>query len=214
MQLSSIVKRSELQYHIHPVDSRQYTRIPSRYPQLLQYIVVIALHFVMFSYLVASVIQLSIKKRVCDRVQQYWTQVHSYISQLWDRPLRMSPVTCLLHCFRSEDTESDEIPGAPPLVHVILLVAKRCLLNKWLEADLPTMDMLTAQIRLCLFSDRVETERHKETKATAFFKKWRGFVSHHLTQDEINDLMTGFQYTSWYSTEDLKGTLGRLRLQT
>lgn len=43
----------------------------------------------------------------CDKVQHYWTQVQSYISQWWDRPLRMSPVTILLHCFLSEDTESD-----------------------------------------------------------------------------------------------------------
>lgn len=95
-------------------------------------------------------------------------------------------------CFHSEDTESDEISGAPPLIHIILLVAKLCLLNRWLEADLPTIDMLISQVQLYLFSDRVETEKHIETRAAAFFKKWSTFISYHFTQSEINDLMMAF----------------------
>lgn len=100
--------------------------------------------------------------------------------------------------------------GVPPLVHIVLLVAKRCLLNRWLETDLPTLDMRTSQIQLYLFSDRVETERHKETRAKSLFSKMK--ATHHLTQEEINDLMSGFQFTTWYLTESLKGTLGRLRI--
>lgn len=79
-------------------------------------------------------------------------------------------------------SDQDEASGVPPLVHIIPL-AKRCFLNNWLLADLPSIDMLISQIHeLELTYSRVETERHKEVRAKFLLKKMEIFSTLHRSK--------------------------------
>lgn len=98
----------------------------------------------------------------------------------------------------------------PTLIHTILLLAKRCLLQKWLDPGVPDLMMLVGQLKSNLLLDKLYTERHREKGTKGFFKKWRTFIVSHFSDSEITQLMKVFLHTKWYAVECLRGSLGRL----
>lgn len=101
----------------------------------------------------------------------------------------------------------------PRVTHIILLAALRSLLAKWLEPSLPSMSEVVSRVTHYLQMDKLETLRAKEVHSKAFFKKWKPYIVAFLQEDDIRQIMLPFRHTAWYSTSDLMGTLGRLRLR-
>lgn len=76
---------------------------------------------------------------------------------------------------------------------------------------MPDVPTLVAQLKAHLLLDKLYTERHKEKGTKCFLKKWKTFILTHYTDLEIQQLMRAFYHTTWYATEQLKGSLGRLQ---
>lgn len=93
-----------------------------------------------------------------------------------------------------------KIPG---IIHIILLIAKRCILKCWLLPSAHTFSMIIDQLKIYLHFDKIDKECHGDIKTEAFFDKWKVFLTSHT---EINDLLRAFWYTEWYTLESLRGT--------
>lgn len=154
---------------------------------------------------------------LCPNSQRFWDQVITYVDLHWRVALPKSPELLLFHCTRPPEGTDDSGDGGveedillPSLIHTILLLAKRCLFQRWLESETPDIDMIVRSLKSNLLLDKAFTERHKEKGTKGFFKKWRTFIVTHYSDEEIGSLMKTFLHTAWYAIESLRGSLGRL----
>lgn len=68
-------------------------------------------------------------------------------------------------------------PSFPGLVHVILLVAKKCILLHWLLPSTPDMPMVIEQLKSYLIAVKLYTEHIAENGVKSFFSEMDGFYS-------------------------------------
>lgn len=69
---------------------------------------------------------------------------------------------------------------SPTLIHTVLLMAKRCLFQKWLSSEPPDLPMLVSQLKSNLLLDKIHTERHRDKGTKGFLKKMEDLHYHSL----------------------------------
>ncbi|XP_071978751.1 3-hydroxyisobutyryl-CoA hydrolase, mitochondrial-like [Engystomops pustulosus] len=66
-------------------------------------------------------------------------------------------------------------------------------MNHWIQPSIPTVTEVISQMRNLVRLDRLETLRHKEKQAKGFFRKWKLFITTHMSRAEIIELVTPFR---------------------
>lgn len=142
---------------------------------------------------------------LCPKTRQYWEWLLSWIKDTWHIDLPCEPEVVLFHVF------PDTIQ-VPKLIDGVLLVALKCLLQKWLEPQTPTGTEFHSLMRHFLLMDQLDAESNKNRGSAAFLNKWSKFLAKHLSTEETQALMSNFKHTEWYLQKDIRGTLGKLKV--
>ncbi|XP_056414079.1 olfactory receptor 7A17-like [Hyla sarda] len=115
--------------------------------------------------------------------------IQSYLRDTWKLTLPLQPQVFLFHQLRPPELSHTEHSAVPTLIHVVLLVALRCLFTAWLSTSSPTLSMVIQQMKLFCNVDRLDTERHKNTKTQKFFDKWKHIIVNHYMTSILKTLM-------------------------
>lgn len=130
-----------------------------------------------------------------------------WINTHWKPDIPESPEALIFHYLRPPDEgttnnakQAPHTAGPPGIYHTILLLPKWCIL----EVRPPDLDTVLTQLKSHMMLDKIYTERHLEKGTKRFFKKWRVFITCHLSDYEISQLMKLFRHSTWYNLEHLK----------
>ncbi|XP_069802839.1 C3a anaphylatoxin chemotactic receptor-like [Dendropsophus ebraccatus] len=83
------------------------------------------------------------------------------------------------------------------LMHIFILVAKRCLLANWLQPTTPLISAIVAQVKHYLRMDQLDAEQCKTKRTEQFITKWKPFMCASLSDQEIAQTISPFRQTDW-----------------
>ncbi|XP_044131118.1 uncharacterized protein LOC122924254 [Bufo gargarizans] len=146
----------------------------------------------------------------CPQSKRVWEEVGTLVKGIWGREFPLSPQ---LYLFHYEEGEAGQ-GGLPRLFHTICMMVKRSILQTWLQADAPGVQSIIEQLKKVFYLERLNSLAGKERQAKGLFQKWKPFIAHCMSDEEIRLIMSLFTLTKWYLVGQLKGTLGRLLLRS
>lgn len=82
--------------------------------------------------------------------------------------------------------------------HLIAYIAKKQILQDWVSVDTMLLLRWKGSLMRLMYMDKLHTKIH-EARVTSFFKKRHTLIEAFLSESEIHNLMTKFQFTTWYA---------------
>lgn len=144
---------------------------------------------------------------LCPASQVFWTSILGYMNSVSSRHRTLSPALLLFHALPPPHGDSSPRPTRWEIL--CSLAAKKLLLVHWLQPTTPSLSDLKLMLHKLMLFDKLDTN-FVESKTDRFFSTWSPYLVLELTKDQLKEVLQMFQYSKWYLTRKLSGTLGDL----
>lgn len=127
--------------------------------------------------------------------------------------MMMHYLICLFGCEPPLSTPPEKSPlHISHWTHICLLVARRTIMSHWIKPTPPSLQAMKKALLSLFYLERLDTMVLNFWPTSRFFIRWRKFMEHTFSQEELQNLMQPFCYTDWYLKQDLTNSLGNLKL--
>lgn len=115
----------------------------------------------------------------CLRIQAFWLHVNHYVNWITKARLKI-PLCPLLHIFGIAPTPQGQ-PATDQLfvnswAYTCFLIAKRCIMRNWVEAQVPTMDMFFNDLSKPFRIERIDMELNPTQPRRTYLKRWHNYI--------------------------------------